>query len=263
MQSTKTFKKTKFFLIVFICLLAAAVCVLAVLRVHRAAPSGSAAPDDLAAFDAALLENIKIMENFQDTVTGKLLKEWGKRLGGGDTVQLSRQDFEMLKNALEDLDQRTAAFEKLPDGRIRIGNISTGSPTVVIREHAAALKLFNEGNYKAAFERSKKAISSLEASDSFQMNSAGGELESRDEAKVYRLAVLSALHMRSNNDEALKFAEKAVKMDPSTTHRGLLADTYYNAGRYSDAMDLIQRVLMEEPNNETWKNLKTAIEQNL
>lgn len=211
--------------------------------------------------DLKVLEDIGIKANFPDTATGRLLREWEKRAESGDSVEITKKDFELLKKALEDLDKRTAAFEKLPDGRIKIGNISTGSPTVVLQEHTSALKFYNEGNYREAYNRSKKAIEAFEATDAMQIRSTSEEdLSAKDIAKIYRLAVLAALNT-GFNEEAREYAEKAVRLDASASHKGLLAGAYYRCGRYEDAAHLVRRLLIEEPNHEAWKNLKTLIEQ--
>ncbi len=212
--------------------------------------------------DPAMIGGIAVAENRPLTPARKLLNEWNSKKTADGGVVLTAHDFEMLKTALDDLDNRTAMFEKMPDGRVRIGNIAAGFPSVVLKEHSAALDAFNHASYSEAFNHSKKAVEALEAADSIQVDSSSGGLNSKDQAKIYRLAALSAVNV-PYREESIQYAEKAVRIDSSALQQGLLADIYYNAGRFSDALDRVNRALAQEPGNESWKNLKHMVESKL
>jgi len=165
--------------------------------------------------------------------------------------------------APEDLDQHTSGIEKLPDGRARIGNFITGSPTFVLDEHNAADISRREKDFAKAFEHSKRAIQAYEESEQEVMKmkariTVGGNLNKSAVAKIYYLGALIA-HQLKKNEQAYQWAEEANSIESNSKRVAFLAVTLFNLKRKTDALQIIDKGLIQDPNNPGLINVKNEI----
>jgi len=208
----------------------------------------SVAQGDSSVIVAGPAQNITINQYpASESPTRNAIKALEARLdAAGQELTLQRSDIESIAQALKDLDERTSGIEKLPDGRTRIGNIVTGTPSVVLDEHAAAVELYEAGQYQDALRHSEAAIAALEVATPPDMLMASGTLSPGNQAKIYYLAALAAqrLHL---NDRALAWAEKAASLSRGAQTLGLYAAALANVGRRTDAVEVVTSALREFP----------------
>ena len=135
-----------------------------------------------------------------------------------ETVELTRKDVRLLAEALRELDNRTKGFERLPDGRAKLGDHIVGQQTFVTSDLALALnQLATNRNPQAAYAHFSNAISRWERSvvpNVFQ----GEPLMPYSVASMYQSGAMSAL-TRGEKVIAKEWAEKATLIHPTIDNR--------------------------------------------
>lgn len=82
-------------------------------------------------------------ESFEGAVSNAISSTTGK-------IELTSKQVELLASALKDLDQRTSALQKMPDGTTQFGSMVAGQPTVLMDAFAAANMSFTNGDFHTA-----------------------------------------------------------------------------------------------------------------
>lgn len=204
--------------------------------------------------------NTYILNNAPDTATKEAVTVLEMKLNQTEeNVTFTKEQVQLLTQALKDLDERTSALKKLPDGRTKFSNIIGGNPTIVADENNLAIELFNSGNYTGAFMHSQNAIRLYEdskkedASAFYTMYFTGGEV-----SKLYNSGRLISQKL-GNHSLAYEYAKKADEADSSPSNKEQLAITLYNLGRFQEASEFIEKALQAEPNNLEFMTLKETI----
>ncbi len=195
---------------------------------------------------------VNIHYNIPETATKDTIKLLEEKLKDVNSViQLNREEIRSLAVALKDLDQRTSGIEKLPDGRTKFGGYLAGQPTIVLEEHNASIKYYNELNFQDAFEYSQKAINAFEESakitegqSTIQMGGISGE----NVAKLYNQGFLTALKVE-RKDLAYKWVQIAIDKYETIEKKIFLASQLANSGEIKKAMDIVQELMQKYPDN--------------
>ena len=162
---------------------------------------------------------------------------------------LTRKDVLSLLSALKDLNERTMAIQRLPDGRTAIGGIIVGSlPSQ--KELADALQSFTTGNFAEALRLFQKAVDTIELNQNQNHNIFEAVSMSPEAiAEIYALAAQSAQQLGSNyfaNELALKSvsanATPRTKILSVTTLHNLAHD-YLQSNDFSNAFKLDQKAI--------------------
>ena len=194
-------------------------------------------------------ENVTINYNVPETETKKAIQMLENKLNNTKTaVDLNREEVRSIALALKDLDQRTSGIEKLPDGRTKFGDFITGSPTVLLEEHDASIREFNQHNFQAALEHSKKAIDAFEqTADSSGIKT--GELTDEKVSKLYYQGSLSA-HRANRNDLAYEWIRRAIDKHRTAEKEKLLAAVLANLGKTEESLKIVEQLLSENSDDQ-------------
>lgn len=82
-------------------------------------------------------------ESFENSVSNSISNTTGK-------IEFTAQQVQLLAQALKDLDQRTSAIRKMPDGTSQFGSVVAGQPTVVIEAYKDAVVSYTNNSMRAA-----------------------------------------------------------------------------------------------------------------
>ena len=202
--------------------------------------------------------NVTINYDSNQTDTKKAIENLENRLAKTEgEVKLTRNEIIALTLALKDLDKRTSGIEILPDGRTKFGSLISGQPSVVLEEHSAAIKAFEEGDFVSSFGHSKKAISAFEQASDVKAVSVG-TWSQENVAKLYFQGALSAQRIRENK-QAYQWASKAVEKNETPNYLGLLATTLVNLDRHDESLEVLKKAIDQNPNNKMLLDLQKKV----
>ena len=208
--------------------------------------------------------DITIYYNVEPSKTKEAIEALENRLKEVRTdISLTREELEMLTVALKDLDQRTSGIEKLPDGRTRIGRLIAGHPTIVVEEHNAAAILYRKKDFVNALEHSKCAIQAHEESQQEGSSmKVGGNLNESQVATMYYVGALSA-HKLKKHEQAYEWAEKANNHESNPKLIAFLSVTLYNVNRKVEALQMIDKRLVQDPNSSILVNVRDELSKRI
>ena len=207
--------------------------------------------------------SVTINYNVPKSVTRDIIKELEKKVNAtNDKIELTREEIALLAKALKDLDQRTSGIEKLPDGRTKLGHFVSGQPRIVIEEHAAAVRFYNQHDYEKALSHSQNAIKAFEDTEKIKFCMSTGGLKKEGESVIYRLAALSAQRL-GKKQLSYKYAKKSLDAKSSPQNKALISTTLANLGKFKEALDSISEALKEDPKNSDFLRLKEEYSKNM
>jgi len=102
-----------------------------------------------------------------------------------------------------------------------------------------------------------KAIQAYEESQQEGMK-VGGNLEESQVATMYYVGALSA-HRIKKHEQAYQWAEKANSLESNPNRIAFLAITLFNVNRHTDALEVIDKGLVQDPNNRTLVNMREKL----
>ncbi len=195
-------------------------------------------------------------------VITKLLKDKTKDKEQDDKIVLNRNDIDKLIKALEDLDQRTSGIKRLPDGRSKIGEIISGTPSIAIESHNKAIEFLRKKDFSTAFQHSKHAIEAYETSQqviSSMPTKISISTPNRSTiAKLYYVGARSANRVKEHT-LALKWADKANKTESNLERLSLYGIALFNLNEQDKALEIINDGLKKYPDNQDLTSLKQNI----
>lgn len=209
-------------------------------------------------------QTINVTNNYGNPETDKVVKVLeGKIQNTQNDVTLTKQDVDQLKKSLQELSNRTAGLERLPDGTTRIGGFLSGIPSVVIDNHNQAIELNRQGKYEDALMKSKIAITAHEeTSVALRLRPAGitaGGLSDQDYVKIYLLAVQEAFNL-AKFSEALEYANVAVSIQENPNTLSARVAAYANLKQISKAKELIKEAQEKFSKDSQIKELKERLD---
>jgi len=141
-------------------------------------------------------------------------------------IEFTVGEVQKLAQALRDLDQRTSAIEKLPDGRTRFGDIVAGTPKALLEVADRAKKYYSAGDFQNALKEYQEVLKFFDAvpSDSYSIHDS---LPPETKALYYRLAGSCAAKL-NNLNTALEYAKKSDELQPGLRSKMLLTSVYAN-----------------------------------
>jgi len=198
---------------------------------------------------AGSARDITINYNVPATETKEAIAALEEKLKGTSaTIELTRNEVKLLAHALTDLDQRTSAIKKLPDGRTLMGGWVGGEPTITLQEHNAAGQAFQKKDFSTALEHSKKAVESYEETKKVQVAASTGDLTPDSVGKMYFLA--AALAGNANElDLALTWIKKADAANPTPEYKGYEVTLLSDLGKKEEALTLLEEGLKASPDS--------------
>ena len=204
--------------------------------------------------------DITINYNVPATETKEAIAALEQKLRGTSAaIELTRNEVKLLARALTDLDQRTSAISKLPDGRTMMGGFIGGEPRIPIEEHQAAVKAFNEKDYSNAFEHSKHAIEAYEATKKVERAASTGDLISEFVAKLYYLgSILAAANKQL--ETACDWIKSADTASPKPEYKAYQVAVLYDLGKRDEARAVLEAALKETPDNSALLEIKRKTE---
>lgn len=198
---------------------------------------------------AGAARDITINYNVPATETKEAIAALEEKLKGtANAIELTRGEVKLLARALTDLDQRTSAISKLPDGRTMMGGFIGGEPRVTIEEHQAATKAFNEKDYGSAYSHSKQAIQTYEATKKVQRAASTGDLVPEFVGKLYFLgSILAATNKEL--ETALQWIKEADTASSTPEYKAYHAAILYDMGKRDEARNILETALKDNPDN--------------
>lgn len=136
-------------------------------------------------------------------------------------VELTREEVKLLARALSDLDKRTEAIAKLPDGRSSFGGIIAGRPTSLID---AMTNVFartggrgpHQIDWLKVFPLASNGIALHEANHGASMRGENIYVNSEALGALYEFGAISALHTGHTNF-CIQWIDKAASNDPKNS----------------------------------------------
>ncbi len=142
----------------------------------------------------------------------------------------------IAQQKLDSLEQKTSSIITLPDGRVKLGNLVTGMPTVLQANLQNLQKYLQVNQPKEALVAAESAIKILESTSASTNGPngaimiAGGNLSTEGESELYGIA--SELLLKSDGDakKALLWAKKSVAIKRTSLNRALVILASVKAG---------------------------------
>jgi tetratricopeptide (TPR) repeat protein len=195
--------------------------------------------------------NITINYNLPESATREAVAALEAKIKDAKSeILLTRDEVHLLAQALRDLDQRTSGIQKLPDGRTNLGGAITGTPTITIQEHEAAIAAYEKQDYVTALAHSQEAIRvHEESSKTPAAMTAGPSLGAEEISKLYYLGALSAGALKQPQ-VALELATKADSIFAASDYKAVKVAALSDLGKKDEARTLLQEALRADPSNE-------------
>jgi BMFP domain-containing protein YqiC len=137
-----------------------------------------------------------------------------------------RKENEIADAKLKQLDQKTSQIVNLPDGRMRMGYMVTGTPSVLLEHFDSMLKAYKDKKDDVAYSEAKISIKLYE--DTKQAittpTMSTGDLDEGNVALLYGMGSELALRF-SDNDTALAWAKVSVAAKASPENNIMLYTT--------------------------------------
>ena len=148
---------------------------------------------------------------------------------------------------------RTSIIRNLPDGRTLVGDIVTGEPSYVMSLQSEAVENYNRRLFTNAIACAKELVQRYESTKFESQNAVlefqGAEIQ-RILANMYSL-ILEESMAAGDYDGALRYAERAVQLDPSPLHDALKTTVLSNRKDFSEVekmIDLYQKKTQDQRN---------------
>lgn len=165
-----------------------------------------------------------------------------------DAKKLLGELREENKNAdekLKQLEQKTSEIVRLPDGRMKMGSMVTGSPSV-LKEHCdLMLEAYKNRKFEVAYGEAKAAIKLYEDSNKALPGaymSTGGTLAPEGVATLYGIGAKLAQRF-SEHDTALIWAQSSVAAKSSPEGLALLVTALLNVKQPHEAKKLVDETI--------------------
>ena len=121
-----------------------------------------------------------------------------------------------LRTRADGLESKTQTTSQLPDGRSLFGNVITGKPTALLREHDEAVASFSAGNFTNCLTHSSNAVKAHE--ETLQIlagianygQNGGAYLPPEETAELYHRASMCAERL-GQNEVARRYNEQFEK----------------------------------------------------
>jgi BMFP domain-containing protein YqiC len=158
-----------------------------------------------------------------------------------------RKENENADEKLKQLEQKTSEIVRLPDGRMKMGILVTGSPSVLMEHFDLMLAAYKDREFEVAYREAKTAIKLYEDSKKALTDhyvSAGGTLKPEDVATLYGIGAELAQRF-SEHDTALAWAQSAVAAKPSPERRAFLVTALLHAKKTEEAKKLVDETIAE------------------
>ena len=156
-----------------------------------------------------------------------------------------RKENQNADEKLKQLELKTSEIIRLPDGRMKMGSMVTGNPSVLQEHCDAMIAAYKDRKYDVAYSEAKTAIKLYEDSQKALTGaymSTGGSLTPEGVATLYGIGAELAQRL-SEHDTALVWAQSAVAAMPSPERRALLVTALLNAKKTEEAKKLVDETI--------------------
>jgi tetratricopeptide (TPR) repeat protein len=184
-----------------------------------------------------------------NSVTKDAIEALENRLStASNIIELTVGEVQKLTQALRDLDQRTSAIEKLPDGRTRFGDIIAGTPKALLELSDRAIKNIHTGDFTNAMDLCQEIIKLLESvpDNTYTVHDS---LPPSTKAYYYNLAANCATTLKRFGI-AYDYAKKSYDLKPSLRYTMMLSiananlgQDDFNKGNLPDALQSFKRAI--------------------
>jgi tetratricopeptide (TPR) repeat protein len=172
-----------------------------------------------------------------------------------------KKTLDEAEGQLKTIEEKTAVIVPLADGRVRVGDMISGDPSVLRSLLKDQYNLAKQGDISAAFDAAKKSIFTMEQSenDSNGTTISTSELSEESKALIYADASKIASEAR-NFQQSLEWARKADKIMPNAPEKISLFIALMNSGSREEARSMANKFLKEGgPQSEAFRKALLSV----